>query len=186
MTLVLVGSIDSETCLAADRRVFSGPPGGPYTPGEDDKLFLIGSCSVASFGNSPLDMHVPTFINAFPKIERSPKDLATAIYQAICALPDRGDFGLLVLGSGAQTLELWEVQSKIGIASIELNPGTIFCRARNRSPAPIPPNSSREILVGQMHSVFREVAQDDEGVGPPYEFSVLQFGKPPIYARGEA
>src|SRR4051812_21604026 len=65
MTLLPAASAGGDAIPAPDRRIRFGPAGKPYQPGEEDKLFLVGGCAVASHGTSPRGADVPALIRSF-------------------------------------------------------------------------------------------------------------------------
>src|SRR5271154_4674093 len=118
MTLVLAGTVTNTAVVAADRRISFGPLSGPFSQGEGDKLIEVGECVVASWGSSPPNVDVPALLREFSAMPRTPRDLADALNARVSALPDSGAFGLLIVGTAAGQIELWEVRLPNAISRI--------------------------------------------------------------------
>ena len=180
MTLLQVALLDDRAVLAADSRIRTGPVEGPHQLGTGNKLFEIGGCAVASFNCNPPGLSVPDLIRSFDCAQSEPGSLAIRVATKINELPDRGNFGLLICGIGAGDPELWEIESKSARLlrrSVEF--GRISTRGTHVAGLDgVPPILDPELLQSQMLSIFRQAADQYDGVGPPYEIATIRRSQP--------
>ena len=181
MTLVLGALTNDYAILGADRRILVGPSlEGPFTPGEAGKLFEVGGCSVASFGRSPQGVGVPDLVRGFIGHLREPRALGYALVESIRGLPDRGNFGLLVAGSGAQQPELWEV-TKGAQACLKLRTGVLHEREDGVGSDGEALMPDAEQQMARLLEILRLGSlRHSSSVGPPFDISLLRFGREPI------
>jgi hypothetical protein len=181
MTLLLATVARDFAMLTADRRTQEG---AERRPADGDKLIQLGGCVVACFGTSPPDVDVPVLVRAAKTDPQShPDELARILRSKIRALKDPGDFGLLVVGSGAKDLELWEVPQGGGTPAM-LEPLVLHARPASiyvASPAVLPDaQQMRDYLL----SLFQNAtAQCPSTIGPPFELAEFRFGQPPTVTQ---
>lgn len=176
MTLILASILESGAVLAADSRIAHGPSGEPNQRDVADKLFPVRSCAVASFGTSPANTNIPELILSFDKgPPATPMQLANDIYEKISSLSDQGDFGMLVLGMAEGKPSLCEVKSKQGVVALNIEEGAPLSRGVAMSFGNVHFEGSMAELQAQFLSVFRQATQQNDAVGPPYDFATLSL-----------
>lgn len=184
MTLIIGAVAANFSIIGADRRVQVGASlAGPFTPGDADKLFEVDQCSAASFGSNPPAVDVPVFVRQFAGRLLEPSSLARALFQQVKALPDPGNFGLLVAGSGAKEPELWEV-TKRGQDCVKLAPNILHERenvvgVQGEAALPDADSMRKRVLEVLRQGCLRHPLW----VGPPYEISLIRYGQAPIITR---
>ncbi|MBI3902983.1 MAG: hypothetical protein HY306_08620 [Nitrosomonadales bacterium] len=187
MTLILATILSSGAILAADRRISFGPPGGPFEQGDADKLFSIRSCAVASFGGSPPNTDVPKFIRSHDSpLPAAPPEIAQSLYESIRALPDPGNFGLLVLGVLNGNPHLCEIDSRHGVSSPDVAIGTLVSRGVDVQFSGQSDVQDLVELRRQFRSIFQQVAEQSQDVGPPFDFATLRHGSQIAFVRSDA
>lgn len=186
MTLVLANVLETGAVLAADRRISFGTIGGPYQRGDANKLFIVRGCAVASFGTSPPGTDIPTLIrSANGAAPATPEVLAESLYERVQSLPERGEFGLLVLGASGNGYSLFEVSSTSGTYPAPLQAGVLHSRGVAIS-AELPSPQSLGELRGQFLAIFRQTALQCSDVGPPFETATFTCGSPLVVERSDA
>lgn len=184
MTLVLGAAAFDFVVVAADRRVQVGASAaGPFTIGEDDKLFEVDRCSVASFGISPHGLYVPAFIRGFRGRTWTPESLARAVLDEIRKLGDQGDFGLLIAGTCTSGPELWEV-ARSARDCTRLQSGILHERENTIGVQGETVDPDGDSAQERMLEALREGSlRFPFYVGPPYDTSLLRRDRPPQTTR---
>jgi hypothetical protein len=177
MTLILATVINNSAILAADRRTHTIENGGEGQPSDGDKLFRVAGCAVASYGESPPNFNIPDFIRTFEQAELSPQRLAETIYNRILTLEHCGNFGLLIIGYGANDIEIWEVLSQTGFNQVNLESGQLCQCGQTATFQEEPIFTDLVAAHEEFLSIFRQVASQTQNVGAPYEFSIIREGQ---------
>jgi hypothetical protein len=183
VTLVLAWMTATHAILGADRVILSGPVGGPFVRGDADKIFLTAGCVVASFGTSPPDLHVSTLVLAENDAVAPPSALAHRLKRRIDALSKTGAFGLLVLGNGRESCELWELGSDRNPVKLNAVPGAIISRGQPIDLAPAPCSENPDAAIGLMISIFLQAERQNVQVGHPFDFGTIAWPRPPDFVR---
>jgi hypothetical protein len=174
LTLILATVVNQTAILAADRRIhdeFS-------IPSEDDKLFIVSGCALATYGSNPPGVYIPEFIRSFERDQlTAPKMLAETIYNEILMLPDYGSFGVVIIGINENIIEIWEVLSQGGVNQVNLELGQLCQRGQPVQMQEQPVFASLDIAHREILSIFRQVASQTPYVGPPYEFAEIRDAK---------
>ncbi len=179
MTLVLAAWVDGAAMLAADRRVLIGPRGGPHVPADGHKLFLVGQCAVASIGENPAGIDVPRAIRERPELPASPETAARHLNEVFSPFTIPGGMMLVVVGFGPGGPEAWEA---IGMQRQNFEAGLLHSWG-SRPALTGPPLSQPDQIQTAMLQVFRQVAQQDQAVGPPFEVAILRSPAKPFIVQ---
>jgi hypothetical protein len=186
MTLILAGIVDDAVIVATDTKVgWASSPTGPVTShGNDEKLFIVRGCAVASFGsNNPETIpHFPAVMHEISGDVVGPETLSSDLYKL---LANRASLSarLVVGGIGTNGPELWEV-----------NPEGVDTPTRRLLPKPGKEASVRgvqwgtceadsqttESLLAWMKGRLAEIAaapQYADMVGPPFKYVELRAGQ---------
>jgi hypothetical protein len=185
MTLVLAGIANAEGVLAADTLVKVIRPDGSHYFDHVPKLFAVRGCAVASVGQNPPGIHIPTFVDGFTGLNCTPGELATLLHDEICARSTPTEpLSLLIGGSGPTEIEFWEATPPNGVSRIVPVVGAMIARGTVPPIPPLPVYPDASALMNEMHSIFGQVAQQfPHHVGAPFDFAVLELRKPPVIAR---
>lgn len=182
MTLLQMAMLDDRALVAADSRIGVGPRGGPFIRGTGKKLFEIGGCAVASFGENPPGLDVAKdFILSFTRDHWDPNALSYRIAKSIESLPARGAFGLLICGANGRHIELWEIPAEsTKPVQLSLMPGKISTRGTTIADLDrvVQPTRDPRLLLANMLTVFRAACAVSEGIGAPYEIASVRQGRP--------
>jgi hypothetical protein len=183
MTLVLAALANDGAILAADRHTIVRCQGSPDKAGEDDKLVTVAGCAVACSGIGPPRVHVPTFLRKISaelgNVILSPSSVADTLHKGISALPNPGQFSMVVVGGGTERLEFWEATPPNGFREFIPTMGQIMSRGACIHMADPPLHSTVENLEALMIYIFRDATKQlPDSVGPPFDFAVLPFGGP--------
>jgi hypothetical protein len=149
-------------------------------------MFHIAGCAVASFGCSPPGLDVQALVRAEQANAHPPSVIAARLKQRIDTLPDRGSFGLLVLGNGPERCELWELGSDSIATRHDETGGQLLSRGQPIDLSNLPPPNSLGAATYQMISVFRQAEQQNPFIGRPFDFSMLVWPWPPEAVRRDA
>ena len=184
MTLILATVLNGSAILAADRRITLTDGEDNFVGyGEGDKLFCVAGCICATHGGNPPNFNVPDFIRSFQQSPLSAAALSQQIYDGILAIEHRGNFGVIIMGEGENETELWEISPQDDFRQIILGAGQLCQRPEFVQIQGESPFQDIAIAESQMLSIFRQVSQLTENVGPPFELSIFSNGNPQLVKR---
>ncbi len=188
MTLILAAIVEDAVIVAADTKVKRGSTlAGPFTYGNDEKLFVVRGCAVASFGFNNLETipHFPTWMKTISGEAVAPEVLSSDLYQRLAGEQSL-NARLLVGGIGSSGPELWEV-----------NPHGVNDSIRRLPPRPGKEASVRGVCVATVEADGTDVQailawmkekftlivaapEYAESVGPPFQYIEVRALQPAI------
>jgi hypothetical protein len=178
MTLILAGRAGDGAVLAADSRVMVLRSDGSSEKGRGNKLFRVGACVAASYGESPRGVDVPRLIRSISSHadNESPAEVGERLFVKIEELSDRGKFGVLILGIQGGIPVLCEICSETGVRAVAFPNRQLIWRGTDLRGEPLDFEPDLAQFRLQMLSIFQQAAEQLECVGPPFEFAITKAG----------